>query len=836
MRPGFILATFIILLITGACGKGKAQIDTEILVPSQAVAVPSQMDALPAATGEELAIARRELESLDIPDGLGSDTWQQICGALIESLQARGISKLPNESRNVIDDLQWIDNGGGDFNLEWTLRNAGDYDNNGEVNVSDLSAIGVHFGKNESSSSWATARTADGDGNGEINIADVSPIGVNFGSQVLGYNVYASDYEDGPWLLQGSIELADATTGFPLRFSYAYGAQEHAFVTVAPFDNSGNDTVAASGGTAAKYIPGTTTEQSSQAIDEAGGQLVGSGNLDGVIVDIPAGALDRPETISLGSNDGMILPVVGTWGGLIIDISGEDHILFDEPLVITAPFTGDPDQVPIPYYIREDGQLEACMLMDLDRGNGTFSFATEHATKFAWITSEPSDYKGSYVVESFSPLKYGFQIGNWGSQYSLSGECLGMISFSQWYFRFASPKPDFYPLFMEVLDYDHLDFPLYGQNIIATRAFNSMADAQLRWLRYRPDIVEFSEQLVLIKNELITTGEPVHVGLSEDNYVKNHAVLAYGYTEDQLLIYDPNFPGDLPFINISEDGFFYAGGPDWTQMYHIGIGTVVRENFSNILQDAQGGFTGSQDALIDSLNYSNGDIVTTDEITLTGKVSSSELLIERLKIYTGYSEHEAKVSSLNGGFTIKLPIKDGDNYFFFRTEGRDGVNNWIEANNNFAFNRGLYIVGEYKPEKLRITLTWDQNNSFGMNVKDPSGETLFGNRMANPGMDLVSAAGGYFEGTYESGGPLHFVIPADGTLLPGSFQFVVRNTSTLEEYGVVEANWQVLISFNEGEPLVRKSRIEKGNVELDPEWGPYFSAWQHIFFDGETAK
>ncbi|MCB1188538.1 hypothetical protein KDL29_15360 [bacterium] len=823
MRPVFILATFILLLITGACGKGKAQIDTEILVPSQAVAVPSQMDALPAPTGEELAIARRELAALDIPDGVGSDAWQQLCDALLDSMQNRSTSKLPNESRNVIDDLQWIDNGGGDFSLEWTFRNAGDYDNNGEVNVSDLSAIGVHFGKNESSSSWASAQTADGDGNGEINIADVSPIGVNFGSQVLGYNVYASNFEDGPWLLVGSIELADATTGFPRKFSYAYGAQGHAFVTVAPFDSTDEDSIANSGGTAAKFIPGTTTEQTSQAIDFGGGQLVGSGGLDGIVVDIPVGALDRSEMITLGSNDGMLLPVDGTWGGTIIDISGPNPILFEKPVIITAPFSGDPDVVPVPYYIRDDGKLEACILTDMDRSSGTFSFATEHTSEYTWVLTLPDDGSGEYRAPGYSPGTSGFNIVNRGSDYNIGGECLGMTSFSQWYYRYGPKELPLYTRFLESLGTDSDGKPILGQDVIATRAFNTVVESQINWLKSGPKPGTVRDQITAIKHVIRNTSAPTNVsliyGYKDGHFVDGHAVLAYGYTQDRLLVYDPNHPGVSLKIDIVGDGFYYEFGEHYDSIFCFGTGTLARESFEAILADAEAGFRGSEDALISNLNHEDNDTVTEPQITLTGTISSSEVLVERLKVVNEDQTSEVPVDTVGGFFSIQVPIKDGDNLLTFITEGRNGFNNWVETPNNYTGRGGLKLVGDIPPDKLRITLTWDQNNSFGMFVKDPSGQWDPGTRIGNHDMSLVTDAGGRYEGSYEGGGPLYFVIPHDGTLAAGPYQIRVINTSTVEDHGVVPANWQLTVSFNEGEPLTFSGSISEGNISQFP------SAW-----------
>ena len=80
--------------------------------------------------------------------------------------------------------------------------NPGDYDQNGEVGITDLTPLGLLFGEVVDSGpitgiygvqGYPVQQVIDGDGNGEINIGDITPIGTNFGNDVLrGYNVYAS--------------------------------------------------------------------------------------------------------------------------------------------------------------------------------------------------------------------------------------------------------------------------------------------------------------------------------------------------------------------------------------------------------------------------------------------------------------------------------------------------------------------------------------------------------------------------------------------------------------------------------------------------------------------
>ncbi|MCB1217469.1 hypothetical protein KDL44_08745 [bacterium] len=847
LGPGLFLTTVFLLLLMVSCGKGKAQIDTEILVPSQAVAVPSQMDALPAPTGEELAIARRELASLDIPDGLDSETWQQLGDALIESLQSRSTSKLPNESRNVIDDLQWIDNGGGDFNLEWTLRNAGDYDNNGEVNVSDLSAIGVHFGKNESSSSWATAQTADGDGNGEINIADVSPIGVNFGSQVLGYNVYASNFEDGPWLLQGSIELADATTGFPRKFSYAYGAQDHAFVTVAPFDATNEDSIANSGGTAAKFIPGTTTEQTSQTIDDSGGQLLGSGILDGVIVDIPAGALAVPTEISIGSNDGTVLPVAGTWGGYVLDISGpQDSLLFNKPISITVPWSGDPEQYPVPFYLHEDGQLEACIVTGLDEVAGTMTYITFHASSFGEILGIGIPAESN---TGFDPARDGFQIQNIGSFYEKDGECLGMSCFASWYFERKQKSSvsgnlfnkytnelgsEFFFFINEMGKKERSSRQVIGQDAIATRAHCAL---NAFWYDYGailarnevPTAYRINEIRSTIANTKLPT--PLHLTAFVPHTIipkfnGDHCVLAIGYSDNVIHVYDPNTPSYTR--PISFNGLEIDDYDGWNTVYNIGMGSLSREDFQNIYEDAEQGFTGNLGAEVTDLNYEDGQTVNANEIELTGRVESSQLLVDRIEL-KNISLTSQPVSTVDGSWSAKVPLENGINYIKFFTSGENHDGTRFTIANNYNNTPGLLINCNTEPTKMKITLSWDEPNRFGLYVKDPSGELSIGAWVEDPTMQDKTSYGAYFDGSYYNGGPLYFIIPESGSMQSGDYSFRVFNNSVIGVQGVqiVPASWNVSVSFDDGPAISYNGRLEKGLQDTfnPPDATEYLSEW-----------
>ena len=110
--------------------------------------------------------------------------------------------------------------------LSWTERQLGDYDQNGEVGISDLTPLGLYFSSaidyddpadHNGIEHWPTGDPAglgafnwrlarvDGDGNGELNIADITPIGMNWKATISGYRVYRK-LDGGEYELLPSME------------------------------------------------------------------------------------------------------------------------------------------------------------------------------------------------------------------------------------------------------------------------------------------------------------------------------------------------------------------------------------------------------------------------------------------------------------------------------------------------------------------------------------------------------------------------------------------------------------------------------------------------------
>lgn len=201
-RRKFLSAVLLIIvgLWIGGCGRESSGKLLLIAQPPQSQTSPGKSEDAPAPLQTPLphdtsaSAAIVDLDALACPQGVDEATFASLKSALKSTLSAKGNSSYssaaPEGPANVVQDLAPLEAGPTALRLKWKEVNAGDYDLNGEVNVADITPLGVHFGKTRDSADWAAARVADGDGNGEINLGDITPIGSNFMHAVAGYRVY----------------------------------------------------------------------------------------------------------------------------------------------------------------------------------------------------------------------------------------------------------------------------------------------------------------------------------------------------------------------------------------------------------------------------------------------------------------------------------------------------------------------------------------------------------------------------------------------------------------------------------------------------------------------
>lgn len=200
----FALAVFAFALFVGACGGHKRTLTSfEGVISTQA-----ENQSHEIALDDALA----ELDALAVPDGVKSQVFQQLKDALENALSERGTGKVtctpPKGEANRVNDLAIVDNGDSTHSLIWHYRSLGDYNQDGNVGIADITPLAQHFGGQWTVGEENTlAAVIDGSGNKAIDIADVTPIAVNFGSQVDHYAVEGSDTSDSGFALVEAYPL-----------------------------------------------------------------------------------------------------------------------------------------------------------------------------------------------------------------------------------------------------------------------------------------------------------------------------------------------------------------------------------------------------------------------------------------------------------------------------------------------------------------------------------------------------------------------------------------------------------------------------------------------------
>lgn len=216
MFKSLLAVLTILLLITclAACGGQSAGPSA---LPAADPALTQQINALPAPP--------------EVDRALWGKLTAELSRVLSVTASGRTTSAPPSDELSKVTDLQVAPAGGGSALFNFSYRCTGDYDQNGEVNIADLTPIGVHFGKNSASADWAAARVADGDANGEINIADITPIGVHYMTRVSGFQLEMADAPDAAsWQSLTDITLTEGA------IPAAGGFREYGYTLAAPTD------------------------------------------------------------------------------------------------------------------------------------------------------------------------------------------------------------------------------------------------------------------------------------------------------------------------------------------------------------------------------------------------------------------------------------------------------------------------------------------------------------------------------------------------------------------------------------------------------------------------
>jgi|GEM_PF-1516100 len=485
-------------------------------------------------------------------------------------------------------------------------------------------------------------------------------------------------------------------------------------------------------GTGGTFVNGSSTVVASQAVGSGGGSVTvaGSGTaLDGARITFPTGALTANATVNISLNRGSVTPIAGTFSGSAIDVSVSGaSTTFNQPVSITIKNTGGSNTVPVPYFVDAGGKLRPGQLISVDRQAGTFTFQTFHASLFTWLFGSTAPAIDP-VTTGFVPANDGFQVVNFGSTYNRDGECFGMTAFSLWYFLHQKSAGIFYPRYMTVVGTDSSNQPIRGQNVIATRAFTSIAQ---NWTAYLPQVsrqqgLTQAERFASIRNIMANTAAPVLLYLYHaDGSAGAHSVLAYAIDSGgRVSIYDPNLPNTVQTIQYSAASATfsqYCNGHCYDGIIYNGDGALnLSEPYTNIFNDAQNNFNNSGGAVIDINSHSDGQSLSSRFATLTGVVHSGQLLVTRLTIIVGSTEYGADVPA-SGTYSIPVALNDGLNHLKFRAEGKDAAGNLRPTSNNYDV-RDFTLRAVVTSSVILMTLTWDKNDTdLDTYVIDPNGD------------------------------------------------------------------------------------------------------------------
>ncbi len=214
----FMVAALAVLTIAlaPACGRGSTG-KHAVVQPFRAgeSELSTRAKALDYQTDGSIDDALGELEELQCPEGVDEKLWGKLKEALNDALTERTASKVvsapPTGEANRVNDLTLADHYDGTYTLRWRYRNLGDYDQNGEVGISDITPLAIHFGEEvpggdaERNSLQAVI---DGSGDGVISIADVTPIAINFGTCCAGYSIRSAT--SSPESIEETVEIDKA--------------------------------------------------------------------------------------------------------------------------------------------------------------------------------------------------------------------------------------------------------------------------------------------------------------------------------------------------------------------------------------------------------------------------------------------------------------------------------------------------------------------------------------------------------------------------------------------------------------------------------------------------
>jgi|GEM_PF-2832099 len=171
-------------------------------------------------------------------------TERDLIMALRAELSERGID--PNRRTNMpvsgdancVKDISLSQDEDERYIITWHYRNAGDYDQNGIVEIADVTQLAIHFGESVGEDKNTLAAVIDGDNSGTVDIGDITPIAMYYGANVKGYILETAESPEGTFDELDRVYLEDMLhDDGRLRSDYLLSNLNCPVVRVVPFDS-----------------------------------------------------------------------------------------------------------------------------------------------------------------------------------------------------------------------------------------------------------------------------------------------------------------------------------------------------------------------------------------------------------------------------------------------------------------------------------------------------------------------------------------------------------------------------------------------------------------------
>ena len=279
---------------------------------------------------------------------------------------ARAVSRLPTSESCMPAEFDY-EAEGTTATFSWIYSNTGDYDQNGEVNVSDISPIASNFGVTASGSSLLDYNVADGDLNGEVSAADLVPISANYQTAISGFAIERSSAFDGPFSNARDISLSGGSlTGRVVYEEDVTDASDGEWYRVRAYSSEDPAQGAACSPLQVQITPAGTKPEAVAAAEPMSGNApldvtftaAGSSDSDGVIVsyvwDLDGDGVYETDATASGGTAQHTYTDPGSYN-VRLKVMDNDGLTDIDPLTITANLHTDFPPVAYAYALPAQG-------------------------------------------------------------------------------------------------------------------------------------------------------------------------------------------------------------------------------------------------------------------------------------------------------------------------------------------------------------------------------------------------------------------------------------------------------------------------------------------------